>query len=85
MTVKCPYCEYEGRVSSVEAHISGKADEAHRGKVGHGFRESLHQEEDETAESEEPAGSPGWALLAASAVLVTTVMARSSSSREGER
>ena len=40
---KCPYCDYEGRVDSVEAHISGKCDEAHKGKVGQGFRESLPQ------------------------------------------
>jgi hypothetical protein len=43
MTVKCPWCEYEGRVDSVEAHISGKCDEAHKGKVGRTFRDTLPQ------------------------------------------
>ena len=78
MTVECPYCEYEGRVSSVEAHISGSRDEAHQGKVGQSFRESLPQ-------LEEPGESPGSMLLIATALVAVTVVARSSSSREGER
>jgi len=43
MTVQCPWCEYEGMVPSVEAHISGKRDSAHRGKVGHDLKEHLPQ------------------------------------------
>lgn len=71
-------------MSSVEAHISGKADEAHQGKVGHGFREDLPQVEaesvdrTETTEPEESAGaavSPGWALVGASVLLAVIVVA----------
>jgi len=76
---KCPYCDYEGRVDSVEAHISGKCDEAHKGKVGQGFRDSLPQLPDETdqPEPEEPTAtiSPGWALIGATAVLAVVVIA----------
>jgi hypothetical protein len=77
MTVECPYCEYEGRVSSVEAHISGSRDEAHQGRVGQSFREELPQLES--------GGSPGTMLVIASLLLVVTVAARSSSSREDRR
>lgn len=84
VTVKCPYCEYDGTVASVEAHISGKADEAHQGKVGHGFRDDLPQIESdsvdrtETTEPEAPVDlpvSPGWALVGASVVLAVVVVA----------
>jgi hypothetical protein len=84
MVVQCPHCEYEGVVSSVEAHISGKSDEAHKGHVGQSFRNSLPQvgEGDESAgvEDSESAGlSPGSALLMASALLVVVVLVGSSS------
>lgn len=77
---KCPYCDYEGRVDSVEAHISGKCDEAHKGKVGQGFRDSLPQlpdEGDDQPEPEEPAASisPGWALIGATVLVAVVVIA----------
>ena len=35
MDFTCPLCgDYEGSAASVQAHISSKNDEAHRGKVG---------------------------------------------------
>jgi len=80
MPVECPYCDYQGRVDSVEAHISGKCDEAHKGKVGQGFRDSLPQPADghgDQPEPEAPAStiSPGWALIGATAVLAVAVIA----------
>jgi hypothetical protein len=38
----CPVCEdFTGPARSVEAHISGLTDEAHRGKVGRNHRERI--------------------------------------------
>lgn len=37
----CPFCDYEGAPRSVEAHISGKTDDAHRGKVGSQWRANI--------------------------------------------
>lgn len=35
----CPICQnYTGERSSVEAHITGKSDDSHKGKVGKDFR-----------------------------------------------
>jgi hypothetical protein len=35
----CPVCgDFAGKRSSVEAHITGKSDEAHKGRVGKDFR-----------------------------------------------
>lgn len=34
-------CDFEGSSSSVEAHISGKRDELHKGKVGRNYREEI--------------------------------------------
>lgn len=35
----CPVCgDYTGKRSSVEAHITGKSDDDHRGKVGKDYR-----------------------------------------------
>lgn len=37
--VPCPICdEYHGKPESVEGHITGKSDEAHRGKIGKDYR-----------------------------------------------
>lgn len=64
MAVECPYCEYEGRVDAVEAHISGKSDDAHRGRVGADLREHLPQvEESESIDV-------GTALILATALYV---------------
>lgn len=41
MDVPCPLCSYSGAPSSVEAHISSKTDEAHKGKQGREFRDEL--------------------------------------------
>jgi hypothetical protein len=40
---ECPYCEYEGECSSVEAHISSRTDEAHKGKMGIECREEIEE------------------------------------------
>lgn len=45
-------------VSSVEAHISGKADDAHRGKVGHDLRDHLPQPDDRDEPTSGTSGSP---------------------------
>jgi hypothetical protein len=89
MTVKCPHCDYEGRVASVEAHISGKSDEVHRGHVGQTFRDSLPQlgndtEPEELEELEQPSSfgsvSPGLALIAATVLLAVVVITSTSPS-----
>jgi hypothetical protein len=38
---ECPYCDYEGEPASVEAHVSAKCDEAHKGKSGAECREEI--------------------------------------------
>lgn len=52
MVATCPMdgCDYEGAVRSVEAHISGKNDEAHEGKLGRNWRrtiEASHGDDDQ--------------------------------------
>lgn len=100
MTVQCPWCDYEGMVPSVEAHISGKADEVHRGKVGHDLRDHLPQTDDSGEESNESTASamvadlpesdeesnvpPGWALVAATVLFLVVVLAVSMDSDSGE-
>jgi hypothetical protein len=38
----CPLCgEYEGEPASVEAHISSRVDDAHRGSVGEHYRDEI--------------------------------------------
>lgn len=38
----CPLCgEYEGEPASVEAHISSRVDEDHRGSVGEHYRDEI--------------------------------------------
>lgn len=83
MTVQCPFCEYEGMVASVEGHISGKSDEAHRGKVGRDLREYLPQTTEEATEETNQESypkqsvedlEPGTALVAASVVLAVVVL-----------
>ena len=88
----CPYCDYEGRVGSVEAHISGKCDDAHKGKVGQGFRESLPQlpdddqpEPDSPDESDGPPSiSPGWAFVGATMLVVVLVIVTAPTVDESE-
>lgn len=53
MASRCPLCdEYEGKPESVEAHISAKTDEAHRGEVGRRWRTRIWKGLD-TAPAEE--------------------------------
>lgn len=90
MAVQCPWCDYSGMVGSVEAHISGSADEAHRGKVGHDLREYLPQTPDSGEENDsetsvpdlpEPGENdapPGWALVVATVLFVVVMVAVSS-------
>lgn len=75
MTVDCPYCEYSGMVSAVEGHISGKSDEAHRGKVGRDLKDHLPAVEDDDV-------APGTALVTATVALVLIVAASSRSGGE---
>ena len=43
----CPVCgDFAGKRSSVEAHITGKSDEAHKGRVGKDFRVPQANSED---------------------------------------
>jgi len=92
MTVKCPWCEYEGRVDSVEAHISAKCDEAHKGKVGRTFRDTLPQlpgddqpEPDSPDEPDEPPSiSPGWAFVGATVLVVVVVVVSAPTVDESE-
>jgi hypothetical protein len=45
MTFDCPFCEYESDTrGGVEAHISGKSDSSHEGKVGRMYRSEIEQE-----------------------------------------
>jgi len=45
---QCPICtKFEGSVPSVEAHISGKSDDLHRGEVGWKHRDALLEEDQE--------------------------------------
>lgn len=42
---ECPFCDYTNTSrKSVEGHISGKSDEAHKGKVGRAYRGDLEAE-----------------------------------------
>lgn len=48
--VECPLChDYHGRVTSVEAHITGKSDDAHKGQVGYSHREALIRQQRDAA------------------------------------
>lgn len=43
----CPVCgDFTGKRSSVEAHITGKSDDAHKGRVGKDFRVPQANSED---------------------------------------
>lgn len=45
MTFDCPFCDYESDTrGGVEAHISGKSDSSHEGKVGRMYRSEIEQE-----------------------------------------
>jgi regulator of replication initiation timing len=45
MTFDCPFCGYESDTrGGVEAHISGKSDSSHEGKVGRMYRSEIEQE-----------------------------------------
>jgi len=40
----CPFCDYESDSrGGVEAHISGKSDSSHKGKVGRSYRSEIEQ------------------------------------------
>ena len=47
----CPFCEYSGASSAVEAHISGKTDEEHEGKIGSNYRGLIQESIDKVAEA----------------------------------
>lgn len=87
---ECPFCEYEGSTSSVEAHISGSRDEAHSGRLGSNHRGLVRASVPSPDEPVEESGggdqpddlAPSVALVAASAVLVIIVLAGSSGSAE---
>lgn len=52
----CPVCgEYTGERGSVEAHITGKSDEDHKGLVGKDFR---YQSEDDLVLGDRPMEEP---------------------------
>ena len=52
----CPLCEdYSGAASSVEAHISRKTDDAHKGEVGRFYRDELESAES-GGEEADPSG-----------------------------
>jgi len=55
--LECPFCDYGGSRRSIEAHISGKTDEAHKGKLGRQWRDSIvasvAEVEDEEEDQEE--------------------------------
>jgi len=43
----CPLChDFTGPIGSVEAHITGKSDNAHRGVVGKDFRIEIRHDDD---------------------------------------
>lgn len=87
---KCPFCEYTGASSSVEAHISGKSDETHKGKVGSNYRglidatvgEGTDAPAIEVARSSEidsdppggESGSPGWSLVMMTVLFVAVLL-----------
>lgn len=56
--LECPFCDYRGSRRSIEAHISGKTDEAHKGKLGRQWRDSIAasvaEVGDEGADQEDP-------------------------------
>jgi hypothetical protein len=57
--VTCPLCkEYSGEPASVEAHISRKTDEAHKGETGNQHREELQPGGATVSSSSSSSGSP---------------------------
>lgn len=88
MTATCPFCEYEGAGREVEAHISGKSDQAHQGKVGSRYRgliESSHGNDDE---DENGGGIPipvsSTTLIVATVAVVVVAVGISASSQPAE-
>ena len=85
---KCPFCEYEGSSSSVEAHVSGCTDEDHEGKLGSNYRGIIEgtvgEGTAEAAGGDDPVADlpPSLALVAATAVLAIIVLAGSSAPGE---
>jgi hypothetical protein len=88
----CPLCDYEGPSRSVEAHISGKADDAHAGRIGRQYRARIREtvgegQPDLPAEEGPPdvgegGLSPTLSVVAATVVLAVAVVA--SADGEGE-
>lgn len=62
MTAKeavCPLCgDYTGKPESVEAHITGKSDETHKGRFGAEFRNEIRDGEATPEASPERSPSP---------------------------
>jgi hypothetical protein len=63
--LQCPFCDYRGSCGQIEAHISGKTDEAHSGKLGSDWRNTIRDSVDEESsgdsepvESEESQDDP---------------------------
>ena len=65
MDFTCPLCgDYEGSAASVQAHISSKNDEAHRGKVGTDVmknpdRQGMPQNGQQTGQKDRPGKAEG--------------------------
>lgn len=60
MRYECPFCEYtETSRGSVEAHISGKSDSSHAGKVGRMYRSDIEQEAEPESVREKVSSSFG--------------------------
>lgn len=60
MRYECPFCEYtDSARGSVEAHISGKSDSSHAGKVGRMYRSDIEQEAKPESVSEKLSSSFG--------------------------
>jgi len=90
----CPLCDYEGPSRSVEAHISGKADDAHAGRIGRQYRarirETVGEGQPDLPAEEGPSDvgeeglSPTLSVVASTVVLAVVVVATASESSEPE-
>jgi len=77
---ECPFCEYSGPSSSVEAHISGKSDEAHQGRVGRDWVGTVEASvSDREAGTDDQLLDPGMALLVGTVLFVAIMLLASHS------
>lgn len=57
MDYTCPLCgDFEGSAESVQAHISSKNDEAHKGQVGKGLLTELKQQSGQNQQKKDRPG-----------------------------